>query len=914
MKKIVAMLMALFLVLQITVCYGAEEVLTAPDADKSAISGISLDGGKIHLGNRKDYITFRDVDLTGKKSVSIRATVELRGASNGETLGITLDGPTGSEIIGCVVITESGSDMTFSAAIKETSGVHDITFVQTYGNNLYWEIVIDEIIFSEKEYVNKAKESHVPDSAVKDVYADTWVSTDDFGRAVAEYGEAGDLKTDGREAFMLYWNWIALHNKATTHAAIIPEIVAENPGALSDNSHPGWKSSYVYYWGEPLFGFYDSYDYWVYLRHAEMLANAGIDAIFLDYSNGGNNFVDTLSILVEAFREAKANGINVPKISAMTVLGGIVEPAYRNLMSLYDHCFVANDYTDVWYYRDGLPFIFSYGHYKYAIKNAGNDYEKARVTETKDFFSYRYNAHGNRNPEHKESWSWLDPFPQIIRNADETGRAESLSVGIAVNHSTAKPGGMGTGVFSDPYSKGRGYTEGFGEDYSENGAREAWFFREQAGLALEVEPKTVMIDGWNEWTALRMENYGGWANAFVDLYDAENSRDFEPSRGVLKDDYYNLLVDFVRKYKGVRPYPVASGMKTIDIAGDVSQWESVGPEFYNNYQDYERNSTGYLNRETNESWVYKTNVNNAISGAKVTFDNENLYFLATATRDITEGEHFMHLYINTDRNKATGWEGYDYAVNVEGKGVISKWNGAWENIGSTEVYVEGNNLQLSVPRGLIAETDTVDMEFKWTDSVAWGDLLSFYYEGSSAPLGRFNYLFTEIAPKTLSETERKALKGTSVLKADSSSMIVEGAKMHVYDADIRIASFEANGTLYVPEEAFIEIMGYGRTKTVYDPYYNILYTYHFEYADDLAGIKDNHWTYQTLGSTEMRLNGVLKTAKAPAIEKDGIVYIPLTLAEDGYGYEVMSIGNGIYTVSRNKADSTAVKAAITHLN
>ena len=94
--------------------------------------------------------------------------------------------------------------------------------------------------------------------------------------------------------------------------------------------------------------------------------------------------------------------------------------------------------------------------------------------------------------------------------------------------------------------KGRGFSEVFGEDYSENGAKMAYFFREQAALALDAAPEFVYINGWNEFTTVRNADHSGLKNAFIDLFDDENSRDFEPTKGFLKDDYYLLQYKYSR--------------------------------------------------------------------------------------------------------------------------------------------------------------------------------------------------------------------------------------------------------------------------------------------------------------------------------------------------------------------------------
>jgi len=41
----------------------------------------------------------------------------------------------------------------------------------------------------------------------------------------------------------------------------------------------------MYYWGEPLYGYYHSTDPWVLRRHAQLLADAGIDTVIFDTTN-----------------------------------------------------------------------------------------------------------------------------------------------------------------------------------------------------------------------------------------------------------------------------------------------------------------------------------------------------------------------------------------------------------------------------------------------------------------------------------------------------------------------------------------------------------------------------------------------------------------------------------------------------
>ena len=75
--------------------------------------------------------------------------------------------------------------------------------------------------------------------------------------------------------------------------------------------------------------------------------------------------------------------------------------------------------------------------------------------------------------------------------------------------------------------------------------------------------------------------------------------------------------------------------------------------------------------------------------------------------------------------------------------------------GEASYYIIGKNMTVKIPRSAIGETGAVDFEFKWTDSVSGkDDFMNFYSDGSVAPYGRFNYVFTEIPETTLSASER----------------------------------------------------------------------------------------------------------------------------------------------------------------
>ena len=111
---------------------------------------------------------------------------------------------------------------------------------------------------------------------------------------------------------------------------------------------------------------------------------------------------------------------------------------------------------------------------------------------------------------------------------------------------------------------------------------------------------------------------------------------------------------------------------------------------------------------------------------------------------------WMVLFIDTDRDPATGWEGYNFAINrrlqdsefsvVEH--TANGWN--WQPKGTARFVVRDNQLMLSVSRRLLglAEGNPIDIEFKWADNFQTeDDIDAFTINGDSAPLGRFNYRF-----------------------------------------------------------------------------------------------------------------------------------------------------------------------------
>lgn len=881
MKKVLSILLAAVMTLSLmTVCLAEEQAFSLADCETDArvtAAGIEITEDK--------YVKIPNVKLDGVKSITITASCVMPSGSNGDAIAVKTDDPVSGEALGYVVINREDKQE-FSANLLNEVGTHDVYLVSEYA--VEHMIVVKKAVFSASEVV---PEKHiVSDDKIKDNYSDTWAATDSLGRKVAGYAEAGDVKEGDHYVGIMYWDW---HVNTQNTPRVIPEIVKANPDTWQKGGEH-WPSSSSYYWGEPILGFYTSFEYWTYLKHATYLANAGVDAVFLDYTNTDQEFIKAFGYLIDAFHQAREYGIDAPKIvpycnSGRTETARIAKILWLNYYSNEDN-------ADLWFYWDGKPLVIGPNRttaLKYA--NPNDTSEVNLINEIFDNLTVR--NQGNRLGG--GGWDWLDTFPLKENFLTDDGRVEEMAIGISANQNYVKGDGV-VGKASEDYTMNKGYSVAFGEDYSDGSLRSATFFREQSAQVLDTDPAFVYVDGWNEWTALGGSTDKTATIGFVDCFDDANSRDFEPSAGALKDDYYNLLVDFVRRYKGVRPAPVASAMKTVDITAGAEQWLDVLPEYINDYDNYERDSDGVGNTH------YQTKVTNSIASAKVARDGENLYFMVKTRADIVTGsDEFLHLYINADRNYFTGWEGYDFAFGRT-PGALEKYeNGAWVKIADAEYSVSGNVMQVKLPLSALSLNADSEFEFKWVDGageIASGDFMTLYKNGSVAPMGRFNYLYITKEEKTLSKIDRDNLYGTTVLKAGNSDMVKEGSKVDVYEKDRTVTPFEANGTLYIPADTITEIL-YGESKVTYDAYGNILKIKTFDLTDSVEGelrrkITDYRNTYTVIGSNEMHVNGVAGYLSNPATVVNGVIYIPLTYLSECLGFNIFNAGNGVWAVSR----------------
>jgi len=363
------------------------------------------------------------------------------------------------------------------------------------------------------------------------------------------------------------------------------------------------------------------------------------------------------------------------------------------------------------------------------------------TTRLRSFFTFRKPQPDYfRGPTRPDMWSWLEVYPQhVFKNA--RGEKEQMSVGVGQNAV-----GSRLATMSEAGARGRSYHNGAVS--TEPGAvLHGYNLAEQWEHALEQDPKFIFVTGWNEWIAGRFEEFNGVRQPvmFVDAFDQEHSRDIEPMKGGYGDNYYYQLVDYVRRFKGVRPLPRLEP-RPIRIDGRFDDWNEVKPEFRDTPGDpARRNHAGWNNVAT----YTNTTGRNDIVLAKVSCDEKTVFFYVRTRQPLTAATdpNWMLLYVDSDHDPRTGWLGYDHVLNrrrSNGQATVERNAGdtyEWEPVTEVRYRATGHELELAVPRDAlsISSSPTV-LDFKWADSIQqtgdWSDLTR---NGDAAPNDRFNY-------------------------------------------------------------------------------------------------------------------------------------------------------------------------------
>ena len=166
---------------------------------------------------------------------------------------------------------------------------------------------------SEINFANPVKQVLTEEGNSPQIMIPTYneTATDGLGRVLPGYEETGGPKK-GKYVGLFYSIWTATGGSVTTNYDV-SKILAENP----DNPKYGSKKSF-HWWAEPETGYHKADDVWQIKRDMYYLSNAGIDFIYLDFTNGFI-YQNGFKVLLDTCLELRAQGVMTPYIVPWTI-------------------------------------------------------------------------------------------------------------------------------------------------------------------------------------------------------------------------------------------------------------------------------------------------------------------------------------------------------------------------------------------------------------------------------------------------------------------------------------------------------------------------------------------------------------------------------------------------------------------
>ena len=631
--------------------------------------------------------------------------------------------------------------------------------------------------------------------AYRDLYPDTWVARDALGRSLPPYSVVGPVKKDHRRVvgiFYITWHSDSAHRGTGGYNGDVSRILAADPKARLDAKHPLWKEG-MYHWGEPEAGYFLSRDEWVIRQDMSMLTDAGVDVLVMDVTNAVR-YWDEWETLFSVIEKMKAEGNRVPQFCFWAFNG----PAITVVQDLYDRYYKTGKFKDLWFVWDGKPLLLHNGtptwdsngtgpqnpnphydptaatdpkHPHYSDPDYAEKFYKDYTREVKDFFKLRcmwwgyYEWAGKRFVGTEDNWSFgldmgdkrvakMTPDQLISRHNGHKEEAAvtpaqhpSSLIGKSWSRATGEPPLNEYDLPEPTYVPWLGRTVEHPEGYG-------IYFQQRWDEALKGDPQFLYLNDWNEWTAGKYPPRGRETTKFmrrdstyffVDQYNPEFNRCIQPMKGGYTDNYYMQMAQNIRRYKGVRPIPELTGLRSIKIDGAFADWAGVEVEYRDTAGDtFHRDYHGY------DSLHYTNDTGrNDLLTSKVAVDRDSVYFYAETKDALTPhtGTSWMLLLIDADQNPDTGWYGYDYLINrqvLDDKTTtLQRYapGGSWVEVGRLKYRYAGKALELAVPRKLLGlKGDTLNFDFHWCDNpTELKDPISLCTSGDSAPNRRFNY-------------------------------------------------------------------------------------------------------------------------------------------------------------------------------
>lgn len=557
------------------------------------------------------------------------------------------------------------------------------------------------------------------------------VGIDHFGRS---FGTISSVK-ENKQVGLFFWLWIGQPYASGIYDAT--EILKLPNGlkiltdfaSLDENISPNGQA---HFWGEPIWKYYNSDDEWVIRKQMQMLTLAGIDFIFFDTTNSliyKNVFMKILAVISEYMEK----GWNPPKVIFYTHSKSIQTTA-----SLYRELYKPGHYPETWYRIDGKPAIIAYTDVADDIAEAesrgDNNYSPEPLSEEILNFFHFFKPQWPSDPFFPDGFPWVEwSFPQPLH-----GNIMNVTVAshpmVPMSFSLTRTNWV---------NWGRGWNPDIAENISEDVDR-GTFFQKQWDYAIQTNPDMISIGGWNEWIAYKQPYEGEYM--MCDAVNKEYSRDIEPMAGGYQDAFYIQMIRNIRKYKGVCKPEKKRKKQTVDITGDISQWEKVEYCLMNiGSDDTERNSYG----ASTKVHYQQTAPENILQEVKVANDKNNIYFYIRGSNNFELNNEYNqpNILIGTGNPELKEWECYEYRIgrNFDGFHVSVDTIGrnfSMVSAGSASFTVNGKILQIQIPRKTIGLEKEDAFYFKVASGVENpANIMSYYTSGSVMPMGRLSYMY-----------------------------------------------------------------------------------------------------------------------------------------------------------------------------
>ena len=183
-----------------------------------------------------------------------------------------------------------------------------------------------------------------------DTFSDTWVATDALGRRVLTCADVGPPRPE-RFVGIFYFLWHGAHVNGGPYD--VTKILNRDPQAMLKKDSPLWGPMLApHHWGESIFGYYLTDDAGVLRKHAQMLADAGIDTLIFDVTNQVT-YKPYYMALLRVFSEVRSQGGKTPQVAFLCPFG---DPS-QTARELFDALYKPGRYPELWFQWEGKPLI-----------------------------------------------------------------------------------------------------------------------------------------------------------------------------------------------------------------------------------------------------------------------------------------------------------------------------------------------------------------------------------------------------------------------------------------------------------------------------------------------------------------------------------------------------------------------------